>query len=249
MAPNIDSHITLEDIRRLFKEEVSEIVRKQVTHELEAIKDSLNFFNEKYEELRNKLENKVDIISKLESDNESLRTMLKEVSARLSATEQQMRENNLEINGIPENRSENLNSVFTQLTKIIDCQVDDNETIHITRVAKAARDNDKPRTVIVKLRSQRSRDSILAAVTKFNKKNTTDKLNSHHLGIGGSRKAVFVAEHLTLENKRIHAATRIKCKELNYKFVWVRNGRIYVRKDETHQAIFIRNLDSLKLVN
>lgn len=248
-ASHIDSNITLQDIRRLFKEEVSEIVRNQVTQELEAIKCSLDFFNEKYEELRNKLDNKIDIITKLESDNQALRTTLRDVLSRLSITEQQMRENNLEINGIPENRSENLKNVFLQLANTINCPINDNEVIHISRIAKVAKDNDRPRTVIVKLHSQLSRDSILAAVSTFNKnKNIPDKLNSHHLGIGGTRKAVFVAEHLTLENKRIHAATRIKCKELNYKFVWVRNGRIFARKDESHSALFIRNLDSLKLI-
>ncbi|CAH2042562.1 unnamed protein product, partial [Iphiclides podalirius] len=52
------------------------------------------------------------------------------------------------------------------------------------------------------------RDSVLAAVIKFNKSNVNDKLSSHHLGLGGSRVPIFVAEHLTPSNKALHAATR-----------------------------------------
>lgn len=48
--------------------------------------------------------------------------------------------------------------------------------------------------------------------------------------------------------KSRHAATRIKAREMSYKFVWVRNGRIFVRKTVEDQAIVIKNLDSLNLL-
>jgi hypothetical protein len=40
----------------------------------------------------------------------------------------------------------------------------------------------------------------------------------------------------------------MKGKELGYRFVWVRDGRIYVRKDEHCQALQIRNMDSLNFM-
>nr|XP_026489850.1 uncharacterized protein LOC113396210 [Vanessa tameamea] len=159
-----------------------------------------------------------------------------------------MRESNLEINGVPEHKTENLVNTIGQLAKTVNVNLLDDDIIQVTRVAKLRNDSNRPRTVIARLRTPRHRDILLAAVQTFNKKNKDEKLNSHHLGFGGTRSPVYVAEHLTPSNKSLHAATRAKAKELNYRFTWVRNGRIYVRKNESSQAILIRNTDSIKLI-
>ncbi|XP_013161327.1 PREDICTED: uncharacterized protein LOC106113142 [Papilio xuthus] len=173
---------------------------------------------------------------------------IKDLSFRLCSLEQSMRESNLEINGIPEHKSENLVNTVLQLGNVIDHPINEEDILKATRVMKFNKESDRPRSVIVKLKSPLCRDSVIAAVTKFNKKNAKDKLSSHHLGISGARVPVFVAEHLIPSSKTLHAAARKKSKELNYKFVWVRNGRIYVRKDESCKAILIRDMDSLHLI-
>ncbi|XP_041977454.1 uncharacterized protein LOC121739944 [Aricia agestis] len=169
-----------------------------------------------------------------------------DLSDRLCSMEQSTRENNVEINGIPERKSENLLKVFTQITKTINHDIPEDDVSNITRVAKINRDNTRPRTVIVKLRTTRHRDALLAAVITYNKKNAKNKLSTSHLGLDGASTPIFVAEHLSPSNKSLHAAARKKAKEAGYKFVWVRGGRIYARRDEQSQAILIRNVESLK---
>ncbi|CAK1554363.1 unnamed protein product [Leptosia nina] len=63
------------------------------------------------------------------------------------------------------------------------------------------------------------RDTVLAAVITFNKKagNNTEKLNTSHLGISGSKYPIFVGEHLTSSQKQLHAKARLRAKELGYK--------------------------------
>ncbi|CAH0397248.1 unnamed protein product [Chilo suppressalis] len=61
-------------------------------------------------------------------------------------------------------------------------------------------DNDRPRSIVVKLQTTRKRDEILAAVSKFNKNNQDDKLNTSSLGYGGKRSPVYVSEHLSPYN-------------------------------------------------
>ncbi|XP_061711699.1 uncharacterized protein LOC133520993 [Cydia pomonella] len=156
---------------------------------------------------------------------------------------------NIEINGVPENRAENLITTVVQLSTVVKSPITSEDLQNVTRVAKLSEDKDRPRAIIAKFRTPRLRDRILAAVTKFNQENDKDKLSSQHLGIGGTRVPVFVAEHLTPAAKKLHAATRKRCKELNYKYVWIRNGRIYVRKDDKEQALLIRSSDSLELMN
>jgi hypothetical protein len=56
---------------------------------------------------------------------------------------------------------------------------------------------------------------------------------------------VYVGEHLSPALKNIHAAARAKAKDLNYKFVWVRRGTVYMRRNETAEYKIIKSLESL----
>lgn len=49
----------------------------------------------------------------------------------------------------------------------------------------------------------------------------------------------FVNLFLSPVNKSLHAAARIRAKELNYKYTWINNGRIFMRKDDFGEAILI----------
>lgn len=222
---------------------------RNINEQISGFRESMTFFNTQFEEMRSSLEEKSLAIVELKSDNEKLKTSVADLSNRLNTVELHMRESNIEINGIPEHRSENLIDTVIKLTKVVDNPLSADDIKYVTRVAKLHKDATRPRAVIAKLSNSRQRDAVLAAVSKFNKKNTKEKLGSDHLGIGGQRNPVFVSEHLTPGNKSLHAATRMKAKEMSYKFVWVRNGRIYVRKDENNQSILIRSPNSLKLMS
>lgn len=191
---------------------------------------------------------KNEIINNLVTKNENLSSLVQNLQERLCQVEQNARVTNIEISGIPEKKFENLVKTVEQLGNIVENPIIESEILHVTRVAKLNKDNSRPRSVIVKLSSQRRRDELLAAVSKFNKKNKDDKLNTAHLGIGGRREPVFVSEHLTLSNKQLHAAARKRSKEVGWKFVWVRDGRVFVRKSEQSPAIYIKNEDSLKVI-
>lgn len=199
--------------------------------------------------MKAKLIEKISAVDELEKKNAALETSVTDLSNRLSLAEQHMRESNVEINGLPEHRTENLSKTILQLARTVKVDIPDNQILHVTRVAKINKDSSTPRSVIVKLHSPRVRDTLLAAISKFNKDSIKDKLSSEHMGIGGPRVPVFVSEHLTPSNKFLHAAARKKAKDLMYKFVWVRNGKIYVRKDETSQAYLVRNVESLNNLN
>lgn len=248
--------VTKESLRSIMQQELGKTIRdtiketvsdqlSSINERLSAFHNSLTFFNETFEEFKVRLEQKESIITTLQADNDRLKTNVNELTTRLNVVEQHMRENNVEINGIPEHNNENLANTLINLSKTIGSSLNDSDILQITRIAKLNKDNDRPRSVIAKLQSPRQRDTILAAVSNYNKKHPEDKLSSHHLGIAGKRAPVFVTEHLSPANKQLHAATRKLAKETSHKFVWIRNGRIFVRKDVNHDSIYIRNLDTL----
>lgn len=250
-------------LRAIIREEICQALKsamggslteqlKSINEKISAFEHSLTFYNTMYEDLKSDLVRKGTVLTQLQKENEGLQATIKsierEMTTRLGAMEQTMRECNVEIGGLPEYQSENLFNTLEQISKKVDVTLTRDDVQHVTRVAKLNKDSPRPRAVVAKLRTRLLRDGLLAAVTKFNKQNPQDRLNSHHLGIGGSSVPIFVSEHLSPGNKYLHAAARRKAREVGFRFVWVRDGRIYARKNESSQALLIRSQESLVLI-
>lgn len=243
-------------IRSEFQATLQLTMEKLIAKELQPVnkmimefRESVDFFSNKYEELKSVVEERNTSIHKLEVYNTELQTTVNEMTSRLNRVEQHLRENNVEVNGVPEHKSENLVSTIMQLSSTIKAQIKDGDLLNVTRIAKFDKNSDRPRSIIAKFCSTRQRDSFLAAVANYNKNNKEEKLNTRHLGVAGHRSPIYVSEHLIPSTKALHAAARLKAREMHYKFVWVRNGRVYVRKNEVSgKAIFIRNNDCLKFI-
>ncbi|KAL0859976.1 hypothetical protein ABMA27_010292 [Loxostege sticticalis] len=195
--------------------------------EIESVKNSMDFINEKFEVANSALQNTVNLLTN-----------------KINVLEQNARMNNIEVQCVAENKNENLNTIIMQIAKTGCCLTEEN-VLTCTRVAKNEKSNPRPRAIIAQLSSPRLRDNLLAAAITFNKQNKTNKLNSGHIGMAGERKPIYIMEHLSPANKSLHAAARIKGKELGYKYVWIRNGRIFMRKTDDSAYIIIRDKDFL----
>lgn len=187
-------------------------------------------------------------LKKLENENSPLQTAVSELTSRVAQMEQHSRDCNLELQCVPESRSENLLSIFNQLLCTVSCELPDSSMRAIHRVAKLNPNSDRPRSIVVKMVTPQARDTVLAAVVKFNKskKRNEDKLSALHLGFGNNRQSIFVSEHLTVANKKLHAATRATAKEKGFEYVWIRNGRILIRKNNDSPPLIVKNEDHLK---
>lgn len=220
------------------------IIKKDFDEKSNAI-DFLSSCQDEQTKITTNLLGKIKI---LERDNASLSSTVSGLFARVTEMEQQSRTCNIELQCVPEARSENLLTIVDQLLRVVSSEVPESSVISVHRVAKQRADSDRPRSIIVKLATPKLRDTVLAAAIKFNKskKNRNDKLNAQHLGFANSNHPIFVSEHLTPANKRLHAATRLVAREKGYEFVWIRNGRIFIRKNAEAAALIVRNEDFLR---
>ncbi|XP_063895656.1 uncharacterized protein LOC135118258 [Helicoverpa armigera] len=255
---------TTEDIRTIVSEiieaetvkmlaELKNTINSMVTSELKTIKDeiqsmkeSMAFIGNDYDDIKKELTTYSALAKNLEAQNEDMKNTISNLTGRLNSIEQHARSSNIEIQCVPEFKSENLVSVTKQLGSVIGHNVEENQILHCTRVAKLNRDSDRPRSIVVQFCSPRARDGYLAAAINYNKKSGKEKLNSSHLGIAGEKKPIFITEHLSPSNKALHAAARVKAKALGYMFVWVRGGRILMRKDSTSEYKVIKDKTCLE---
>ncbi|CAH2089930.1 unnamed protein product [Euphydryas editha] len=212
---------------------------------LKDLKCSLEFLSDEYDKIKSDLQASEERVKSLTNSNQAMQARVEELSHRLNLVEQHSRETNIEINGIPENKTENLTNIAKQLCTTISVSPLIMETASCTRVRKMNSSVNRPRAIVVKLSSIRSRDEILAAVSQFNKNNQSEKLNTEHLGFSGAKTPVYVSEHLSPYLKALHARTRHVAREKSYEFVWIRNGHIFVRKNDKSPATQIKTYEAL----
>ncbi|XP_047040179.1 uncharacterized protein LOC124644713 [Helicoverpa zea] len=217
-----------------------------INEKISAMDDSLKFINSQYEDLLKEHVSSKDTIIELQKENLEMRNNIKTLNMRVDQLEQQSRANNIEIQCLPEKKHENLFNIVSEIAKVSGCVMESRDILHCTRVAKINPNNSRPRSIVVQLASPRIRDQFLASIINFNKNNKDNKLNSMHLGYPGQKSAIFVTEHLSPTYRALHAAARTKAREIGYSFVWIRNGRIFMRKTQESEHILVRNMDTLK---
>lgn len=248
--PNVD------DISEIIRREVSAAMSTQlpslmeklfernfnpIKAQLDILQDSVKFMSDQYEDFKDSVHAIINENKALKAECTQLRETVNNLADRLNMMEQYMRDSNLEIQGVPEFKTENVVNVIKQVAKVVSVKLLDEDILSCTRVAAMNKKGQRPRAIVVKLKSSRCRDEMYSAVRRFNKDHPNEKLNSSHLGIAGEKTNIYVCEHLSPANKALHAAARIKSRELGYKFIWVRNGHIFVRKDENSRFIHIKN--------
>ena len=104
-------------------------------------------------------------IQSLQKENRGLKARVELLEAKVDAAEQYSRRNCLRIAGVPENQSENTDVYVIDLTRAIDAEVTLGDIERSHRVGKR-RDSGRPRDIIVKFSSYRTRRKVYGARTK-----------------------------------------------------------------------------------
>lgn len=210
------------------------------------IKTSIQYFNDKYEDLKIKTEETTNRVTTLENryteiQANSLRVTYLE--AKFDVMEQQARQCNIEIGNLPEKRGENLAAILEDIGVLIKYPVNKQDIVSIHRVPQANSNSTRPKNVVVKLSSRLLRDSFVSAV-RLHKGFTSEQLN-----IPGLSHKIYVNEHLTLRNKGLFRQARETAKQRGFRFVWVKHGSILVRRDETSPVFAVRTEHDLSKID
>ncbi|XP_075990160.1 uncharacterized protein LOC142985797 [Anticarsia gemmatalis] len=172
-----------------------------------------------------------------ERDNEILllKNSVSELQHRLNFSEQENMRSELEIFGVPEENNENVSHVVMLTARKIGVQLVDSEIDEAFR-AGARRSNavERPRSIILRLTRRSKRSDILKAA-KNRRPLTSEDI------VKGTSSKVFINERLTKTNKELFRNARIRAQAHGFRFCWIRNGTIYVRKAEKQPPIPIRS--------
>ncbi|XP_077983091.1 uncharacterized protein LOC144437932 [Glandiceps talaboti] len=211
---------------------------------------SLEYFNSLFEDFRTRIatvesENKVT-----KEKNEELTKRVADLEKALEDQNQYSRRENIEIHGIPETNeaNENTDATVIRVLQKIDPGITPNNIEVTHRIGRKFTERDpstpkpRPRPIIVKFSGRKIRDSVY--------KNKKKIINTTTDTLGYTEKnRIYINENLTPTARKLLKSANEKRKALNYKYLWTRNGFIYVKKFDATTVINIRNEhDLIKIV-
>lgn len=189
------------------------------------------------ENVKLKDENEALRKAKTENANPNLGAEFKDLQEQVQQIEQYLRSNNLEIVGLPdceENESDET-LIVNALNSLVGLEKPITpEDIDISHPLKSKRKDNKP-VHVVRFVSRKTKFAILA----------TKKMDANRL-FKFREKDVFINEHLSPHNRGLFAdAAEVKT-NLNYKFLWTKNGTVHLRKNENGPVVIVKRKEDLE---
>ncbi|KAJ0180367.1 hypothetical protein K1T71_003771 [Dendrolimus kikuchii] len=202
-----------------------------------SIQTSMEFLSEKYESLKTQLE-------KSDLENKKNLQHIKALEQKLDKYERISRSACIEIKNVPPVTGESKQDLLLKVTSIakqINTVIEQCDVKDIYRINTKVPSN---KIIIVDFVSVIKKEDLIYKYKHFNKGSI--KLNTDMFNYNCTRQPIFISENLSQQMKRLYYLARDYAKSNDYKYCWVTNGKIFLRKIEGAPLNWIRNETDLK---
>ncbi|XP_050359926.1 uncharacterized protein LOC126779846 [Nymphalis io] len=234
---------TIESFKTFITEELKKVTDtvKKWTERIVNIESSVKSVNERIDNF----EVELCKIHSLQAELNYLKTLIKDLKESHSKNEQWVRRSNIQINGIPQKKGENLINIVKLLAERSNFKLcPDTDIDFVTRVAtKNELDIKKPKPIIVKMQARYKKDDFLSSLRKLGSIKASD------IGFPGVQNQIYVNDHLSTRNKALLREAKRLSKEKGYVYCWVRNCTIMVRRTDNSPVLHITSEESLKKIS
>lgn len=205
---------------------------------IEELHGTVDFYAEQYQKMMEFSTETEKKLKALEQKNIYLEKCNNALEERVMYLEQRDKETNLEIMGLQKQENENIKEVITKVAHVL--KVNTNDIVEVKRVGQERNKKGMPQAIIVKLRSKMARDQWM----KARKGNPT---NDDVYGSGNTSR-FYINEDLPRIKREIFWETRNQLKGA-YKYIWVQNGNILVKKNEVDNKIHtVKSLNDIEIL-
>lgn len=212
-----------------FKNEVFEELHKN-SKDFTDFRASLDFFSDALDKTNKLMEEVRTSCNELKKENQELRrenlalkNQVTSVEIRMRNLEQYSRRTNIEISGVPETKGEVVGELLQDVAKAVRVDMRHANVVAAHRVPTFNKQRAAP--IIVKFVTSEERDMWITAFKEV-RPLTADKINPAF-----NKVKVFINEHLSPENKKLLSKTKEVAREKGYKYVWSREGKLFVRRE------------------
>ena len=235
----------LPSIRREIKTEILELKSsiKALTERCNELEKSQDFVSKKYDTAIAALQSVKSEISNLDKKHTTIVNSLEEklgelagttdrqdqslyrVESALDETQQYLRRDCLEINGVPISSYENPNQLVKEVGLLAGVEIDDG---HIAAAHKLPDSKNVKNRLIVKFIQRDKREELYK-----HRKNLVGKNISHLPSVEDGNGKIFINESLTSYRKRLFGRIREYKRSNNLKYLWTSNGKIMLKVNDT----------------
>lgn len=198
---------------------------------LNELKDLVDFLSEKYDSLLEYQKSGEAKIKSLENVNAYLVKCNKSLEERLNELEEKDKEKKVELAGLKKKENEVINEIVAKVAQKL--QMDVNQIEHAERVGREKPDAEKPQPVVITLRTKEARDKWIES-----RKN---RLTNGEVYDTEDSNRIYINENLTKYKRNLLWVTKNQLKQ-TYKYIWIQDGKILIRKsDEQKKIMSIRS--------
>lgn len=194
---------------------------------LDDLVEAVDFYAHKYEELVKAQQKTDQKMVALEQKNVYLEKYSAALEERISVLESKGRERNIEIVGLQSKDGEDIKAVVENMARKMNLNPINICDVMRVGVEKVDKENKKrPRSVIVTLSSSTVRSEWLAK--------KRERMYNKDVYSDGNNTPIYFNEDLTKHIRQLLWYTKTELREI-YKYIWVQNGKILARKDDSEK--------------
>lgn len=234
--------VTLETIMQVLGEIQQEQKRivADFNKSYEALDATMNVNTTTLTDGMGRIEEFIKEIDKLKSENTFLKTKVETLEARVEDLEMYSRRNCLEIQGVPEENGESVVEVVKKVGSALDFVIEDTMIDACHRIGRRTAGRDQPRGIIVKFVRRTDKELIMKR-----RRDRKRDFSTRHLDLPMDN-PIYLNDSLSPARRRLLAQARQIRREKGFKYIWLRNGNILLRKEEGSPVIEIKTQADLR---
>lgn len=229
------------------------------------MKKSLEFLSAQYDTISQDTKQITTLLSEiknLKETNKQLESKVTLLEQQNNKLEQYSKNYNLEVQGVPVTKNEDPYNIVVNICEKLGADVDiyDIEYCHRVPVSTPTTDPtvfsanqaklQKTPRIIAKFYTRQKRDLILQKMKASGEQLTTAALGLQNGASTSSKQnVIYINEHLTAFNKNLFWLTRNFKKQHGFKYAWVKNGQVKLRKDDNSKIININGVKDFPNIN
>lgn len=208
--------------------EVLTLQCKQVVDSNNEIERIFQEFKEQQDTLRKK-------VHTLEVECFNSKLKINKLEDQLEQIEKDKLKKVIEIRNIPHQENENLPTIVNNILKKLEVIEETNEPREIYRRGK----DNAP--IVVKFNTSHDKTKVIKAVKTYFNHNKTGKITTADAGVNEEATPIYVSERLTTKTKIIFGMAKKLVKEGIFKYCWIRNGVVMLRKSDGQTVYRVKN--------
>lgn len=209
---------------------------KMLDGKLQDIIKSVNFMGNQFDQFNKKIDSVLKEIKDLKAENEKITAENKKLKDEVDALKYKIDDikqcnigHSIEIKGIPKTTNENCFDIVESISKKV------NSDIIVKSAIRLGTFGTNSGIIIAELNSSEMKKDFLRKVKLSN------LTASMIIQSWSSQQKIYVNERLTKHRRILFSKARTISKEKQYKYIWVNNADILIKKDDGSKIIRIQH--------